>query len=174
MTRKATFFEGWSWFKFNNLELSQVITLKFYISVVKGLKLKVGKFWALNFMFVKFTGNKLVGGLFGTPILNRVKIRIVFNKGISKESCIVFKRFLKPSTLIETLDKAYRKRNVDAISHFHVRKKCFLKCIFPSTISRWNNLHPSIKNYSSLNILKRNESDLIRPIRKSTFERTFS
>ena len=32
---------GWSWFKFNNLVLSLGITLKFYTSVAKNLKLKV-------------------------------------------------------------------------------------------------------------------------------------
>ena len=42
LTRKTTFLGGgWSWFKFNNLELSLGITLKFYTSVAKNLKLKV-------------------------------------------------------------------------------------------------------------------------------------
>ena len=44
MTRKTTFFEGWSWFKFNNLGLALGTNLKFYTSVAKGLKLKVRKF----------------------------------------------------------------------------------------------------------------------------------
>ena len=38
---KPFFWGGWSWFKFNNLELSLGITLKFYTSVAKNLKLKV-------------------------------------------------------------------------------------------------------------------------------------
>ena len=38
---KPLFWGGWSWFKFNNLELSLGITLKFYTSVAKNLKLKV-------------------------------------------------------------------------------------------------------------------------------------
>ena len=42
--RKTTFFEGWSWFKFNNLGLALGMTLKFYANVAKGLKLKVTKF----------------------------------------------------------------------------------------------------------------------------------
>ena len=44
MTRKTTFFEGWSWFKFNNLGLALGIALKFYTSMAKELKLKVRKF----------------------------------------------------------------------------------------------------------------------------------
>ena len=32
---KPNFFEGWSWFKFNNLGLPLVRNLKFYASVVK-------------------------------------------------------------------------------------------------------------------------------------------
>ena len=45
MTRKATFFDGLSWFKFNNLGLTLGMTLKFYTSLAKGLKLKVRKFY---------------------------------------------------------------------------------------------------------------------------------
>ena len=41
-----------SCFKFNNLRLAQVANLKFYTSVVKGLKLKVRKFLGLIPTFV--------------------------------------------------------------------------------------------------------------------------
>ena len=62
MTRKTAFFEGWSWFKFNNLGTN----LKFYTSVVKLKELKL-----------KVRGEKLVGGTFSTllptPILTRAK-----------------------------------------------------------------------------------------------------
>ena len=44
--------------------------LKFYTSAVKGLKIKVRKFWGLNLTFVKLTGEKLVV----PAILNRVNI----------------------------------------------------------------------------------------------------
>ena len=36
LTSKTTFFEGRSWFKFNNLGLGLGIALKFYTSVAKG------------------------------------------------------------------------------------------------------------------------------------------
>ena len=36
LTRKTAFFEGWSWFKFNNLGLALGANLKFYTSVVGG------------------------------------------------------------------------------------------------------------------------------------------
>ena len=39
--KKNHFFEGRSWFKFNNLGLALVMVLKLYTSVAKGLKLKV-------------------------------------------------------------------------------------------------------------------------------------
>ena len=67
MTRKTTFFDGWCWFKFNNLGLALCTNLKFYTRVEKGLKLKVRKFWGLIPTFVEVTGEKLVGGwgLFG-------------------------------------------------------------------------------------------------------------
>ena len=62
MTRKITFSEGWSWFKFNNFGLALGTTLQFFTSVEKGLKLKVKKFWGPNPTFVEVTGEKLVGG----------------------------------------------------------------------------------------------------------------
>ena len=67
MTRKTAFFEGWSWFKFNNLGLALGTNLKFYISLSKGLKLKVRKFWRLILTFAEVTGEKLVGGPFAPP-----------------------------------------------------------------------------------------------------------
>ena len=67
LTRKTAFFEGWSWFRFNNLGLALGTNLKFYTNVAKGLKLKVIKFLGLILTFVEFTGKKLVGGLFAPP-----------------------------------------------------------------------------------------------------------
>ena len=55
------------------------MTLKFYTSVAKSLKLKAREFWELIPTFVEATGIKLVGGLFAPPILNGVK----FFKNIS-------------------------------------------------------------------------------------------
>ena len=60
MTRKNNFFEAFSWWTFNNLRLTLSMTLKFYMGAVKGLKLKVRKFWRLFSMFVEITGEKLV------------------------------------------------------------------------------------------------------------------
>ena len=79
MTRKAGFFEGWSWFKFNNLGLGLGTNLKFYTSVEKELQLKTRKFLGLILMFVEVTGEKLVDGVpFWPPILNVVKTRLIF------------------------------------------------------------------------------------------------
>ena len=69
LTRKTAFFEGWSWFKFNNLRLALGTKLKFYTNVTKGLKSKVRKFWWLIPTFVEVTGEKLVGGPFRPPHL---------------------------------------------------------------------------------------------------------
>ena len=68
VTRKTAFFEGWSWFKFNNLGLALVIAVRLYTSVAKMLKLKVRKFSELIPTFVEVTGEKLVGwGFFPYP-----------------------------------------------------------------------------------------------------------
>ena len=63
MTRKTAFFEGWSWFKFNNLGLALGTNLKLYTSVAKRLKLKVRKFLGLILTFVEVTGEKIVRGI---------------------------------------------------------------------------------------------------------------
>ena len=60
--QKNDFFEGWSWFKFNNLGLALGMALKFYTSLAKELKLKVRKFWRLAPTFVEVICEKLVGG----------------------------------------------------------------------------------------------------------------
>ena len=70
LTRKTAFFEGQSWFKFNNLGLALGTNLKFYTSVAQGLKLKVRKFWGLIPTFTEVTEQKLVAP--PHPILNRV------------------------------------------------------------------------------------------------------
>ena len=62
LTRKTAFFEGWPWCKFNNLGLALGTNLKCYISVAKGVKLKVRIFWRLIPTFVEVTGEKPVGG----------------------------------------------------------------------------------------------------------------
>ena len=76
MTKKTTFFEAWSWFKFNNLGLGLGTNLKFDTTLSKGLKLKARKFLGLIPTFVEVTVEKLVvgGGLFAAPILNRVNV----------------------------------------------------------------------------------------------------
>ena len=61
------FFEGFSWFKFNNFRLKQGMALKLYTSVWKRLKLKVRNVQGLIVTFVKVKREKLTGGL------NRVK-----------------------------------------------------------------------------------------------------
>ena len=63
------------------------MNLKFYISVVKGSKLKVRKFYGLIPTFVEVTGEKVVRGPFWPPsILNRDKVYLIYG-GNRPESC---------------------------------------------------------------------------------------
>ena len=66
-TSKYTFFEGWSWFKFNNLGLTLDMALKIYTRVAKGFKLKVRKFLGPIPTFAEITVEKLVRGAFLHP-----------------------------------------------------------------------------------------------------------
>ena len=56
-------YEGWSWFKLNNLRLALGMILKFYTSVENRLKVEVIKFQFLIPTFVQVTEKKLVSGL---------------------------------------------------------------------------------------------------------------
>ena len=56
LNQKKQFFERCSCFKFNSLGLALGMALKVYISLAKGLKLKVIKFYGLILKFVKVTG----------------------------------------------------------------------------------------------------------------------
>ena len=67
LTEKTAFLDGWSWFKLNNQGLALGTDLKFYISMAKGLKLKVRKFLGLTSTFAEVTWEKLVGGPFCLP-----------------------------------------------------------------------------------------------------------
>ena len=58
------YFEGWSWFKFNNLGLALGMALKCSTRVAIGLKLKERKFSWFIPTFVEVTREKLVRGLF--------------------------------------------------------------------------------------------------------------
>ena len=62
LIRISNLFEGWSWFRFNNLELALGTNSKCFTSVTNVLKLKVRKFWGLIRTFLEVTGEKLVGG----------------------------------------------------------------------------------------------------------------
>ena len=79
MTRKTAFFEGWSWFKFDNLGLALGTNLKFYTIVAKGLKLKVRKFCGLIPTFAEVTEEKLVGGGRFAPPPSRIGLRFVID-----------------------------------------------------------------------------------------------
>ena len=84
--------------KFNNLGLALDTNLKFFTSVVKGLKLKVKKFWELIPTFVEVTGEKLVEEAFcflpPSPILNRVKASYDFFGGSLLRQVIILPSLL--------------------------------------------------------------------------------
>ena len=64
-TRKTTFFEKWwSGFKFNNVRLTLGMNLKSYISVEKGLRLKVRKLFGANSYVCRSYSGETGRGLF--------------------------------------------------------------------------------------------------------------
>ena len=97
MIRKIAFFEGWSWFKFNNLGLALGKNLKFFTSVAKGLKIKVRRFWGQNSTFLENTGEKLVGGPFCLTSSWIGLITCFRSYSLAKQSILV------PSSLLLTL-----------------------------------------------------------------------
>ena len=78
MTKRTTFFEWWSWFKFNNLELGLDMTLKVYTNVAKGLIVKARRFWGLNPNVCRsYRGETGRSAFRSAPILNRINIRTI-------------------------------------------------------------------------------------------------
>ena len=73
MTRKTAFYEGWSWFKFNNLGLALGTSLKFYTSVAR-TKTKSQKVLGANSYACRRYRGKTGRGDLPSPILNRVKL----------------------------------------------------------------------------------------------------
>ena len=67
LTKKTAFFEGWCWFKFNNLGQALVTNLKFCTSVAKGLKLKARNFWGTNSYLCRSYRGKTGRGIFLPP-----------------------------------------------------------------------------------------------------------
>ena len=130
---KPFFFEGWSWFKFNNLRLALVTNLKFYSSLSKGLKLKVKMFWWLILMFVEVTGENLVaegGGRICPPSwigLNQFKFILKDNNYKlfdSYSSARIKQRFVKYCSLEICFGE--EQENIQ-ISLFTVRSFQFMK-----------------------------------------------
>ena len=80
LTRKTTFFDVWSWFKFYDLGLAVGTNLKFYNSVAKGLQLKV---LGSNFYVCRSYKGKTGRGTFLPPILNRVKTHLLRKKMVT-------------------------------------------------------------------------------------------
>ena len=56
--QKSLFFEGCSWFEFNNLRLALDMAFKFYASVKKELNIKVRKFRGLILTFLEVKGGQ--------------------------------------------------------------------------------------------------------------------
>ena len=64
---KNHFFDEWSRFKFHNLGLVLVMTLKSYTSLAKEFKLRFKNFWELSPTFVEVTRGKPIGETFLDP-----------------------------------------------------------------------------------------------------------
>ena len=92
---KNTFFDEWSWFRFNNLGLALALALKFYTSVTKVLKLKARKFCGLIPTFVEVTRGKLVGGPFLLPPLppSWIGLRLFYIFKIGTKNIFLSERF---------------------------------------------------------------------------------
>ena len=132
-------YEGCSWFKFNNLGLALDMSLKFYTSEAKRLRLK---FWGLTLTFAEVTGEDLLGFFWPPPILDRVKTYYqtwsffwLSTKKENKISCIWI-----------LTEKEYRKRML----HFklqYIYKGVFYFCYVIHTLFRF---HPFKWHISSV------------------------
>ena len=58
------------------------------------------------------------------------------------------------SNIIPSTTRRYASRIANNIPFVKVNKNYFMNTFFPSTITEWNKLDPSIRNSTSLNIFK--------------------
>ena len=135
MTRKTNFFEGCSWFKFNNLGLALGMALKFYNSVAKGLSQKVleaSSYVSRSYMVKtgrepfclppSWIGLRFLGFL--RPFLIKIyliKKTCIARTHINNEKWIsvCYSKLSKWSSIYH-VRKTYRKTN---ISHFLIRTR---------------------------------------------------
>ena len=129
LTQKTAFIEGWSWFKFNNLGLVPGTNLKFYTSVIKGLKLKVRKFLGLFPTFVEVTWEKLVGGggLFA-PLPPPTTSWIRLKAGITTQDASHQNRFPSNTEVSDTAN--LHKSEKTGTFHFSTLNMSHLKLLF--------------------------------------------
>ena len=129
--QKNRYFEGWSWFRFNNLRLVLNKALKFYSNMAKRLKLKLRKCWG-----------KLVGDLFALsppPILNRIKNELADSRSVKtyKIQKNRFHCFIACSVqatcivTVITLENMFGTLKLDFYSYGEIREeKMWCVCMF--------------------------------------------
>ena len=83
--QKNYFFEGWPWFKFNNLRLALGMTSKCYTNVAKGLKL-------IDRMFVEVAGEKLIEGAFLSPHTFWIELTVLTYPSIFNSTGVTLER----------------------------------------------------------------------------------
>ena len=72
--------------------------------------------------------------------------------------------------LIPEKNHAYATRNVDKIPFFNIRHNFFKNSFFPSTISEWKNLDPTLRNLKSFVVFKNGILNFIRPSPSNVFD----
>ena len=110
LTRKTTFYEGQSCFKFNNLRLTLDQNSKFYTCVAKGLEQKALE---VNSYVCRSYGGNLAGGLFALlHILNRVNAlpkliltQLVHTWSLLKNQTTLLRNQLFPQELLGLLPR---------------------------------------------------------------------
>ena len=136
MARKTAFFEGWFWFKFNNLGLALGSNLKFYTSVAKELKLKFRKFWGLIPSFVEVTGEKVVGGGIFLQKYFKIYIKYLYQVKNTLEILVALLRLIR-GNLMELYENITKSDSICAptfvdhhlLSHINVSGRCLINNI---------------------------------------------
>ena len=103
--------------------------MKFYTSVVKGLKLKVRKFLGLIRTFVEVAGKKLAGRPFSSPIM--IRVNQALNKYVSIFPAIIL--YTSPlnvstdsSNCLSDLNEPFNRTNLDKDSTYLKLKEYIL------------------------------------------------
>ena len=125
------------------------------------------------------TAIAITGAIRGTSsekLFPKLGLESLKSRSCLRKLCLFYKIFHEksPSYLFQLIPPnnnvyASRYSQSNKISSFKTRHNFFKDSFFPAVISEWNSLDVNIRNFSSINVFKKELLKFIRPVPNSTY-----